>query len=197
MAVRVRPLRFDEVPALLDLVDGLADYEKLDRPTDEARKRLAHDAVANPPRFWTFFAEVDGSIVGYALYFFSYSTFLARPTLYLEDLFVLPEARGQGAGRALFRECAAEAVRRGCGRMEWQVLGWNTPAIEFYRRSGAAMLGEWQGCRLTGEALVAAATEPTPPRSPGADRADQPDNPSPADAPGRGHQRAGATDLAE
>jgi GNAT superfamily N-acetyltransferase len=96
-------------------------------------------------------------VVGYATYYFTYSTFLARPTLYLEDIFVMPSYRGRGAGRALFRACAAEAVRRGCGRMEWQVLDWNAPAIEFYQRSGARLLDDWRVCRLTGDALAAAA----------------------------------------
>ena len=154
---RVRSLRAEDVPRLLDLIDGLADYERLPRPTAEARARLAADATAAPPRFQTLLAELDGRVVGYAIYFFTYSTFLARPSLYLEDIFVRPDWRGRGAGRALFRACAAEAVRQECGRMEWSVLAWNQPSIDFYLRSGAAMLDEWRGCRLTGDALAAAA----------------------------------------
>jgi GNAT superfamily N-acetyltransferase len=157
MAPTVRGLRADDVPRLLDLIDGLADYERLPRPTAEARARLARDATAEPPRFETLLAELDGQIVGYAIYFFTYSTFLARPSLYLEDIFVAPEQRGRGAGRALFRACAAEAVGRECGRMEWSVLAWNQPSIDFYLRSGAEMLDGWRGCRLTGDALRAAA----------------------------------------
>jgi GNAT superfamily N-acetyltransferase len=153
----VRPLRPEDVLTLLDLIDGLADYEKLERPTTQARERLARDATADPPRFRTLLAEVDEQVVGYAIYFFTYSTFLARPTLYLEDIFVLPDHRGRGAGRALFGACAAEAVANDCGRMEWQVLAWNQPSIEFYQRAGAAMLDDWRGCRLTGDALRAAA----------------------------------------
>ena len=170
MGVRVRRLRPDDVPRLLDLIDGLADYEELPRPDAAARERLARDAVGRSARFRTLLAEIgpasprgaDGTtdVVGYALYFFTYSTFLARPTLYLEDIFVRPERRGQGVGRALFRACAAEAVRRGCGRMEWQVLDWNAPAIDFYRRSGARLLEEWRVCRLTGDELAAAAQGP-------------------------------------
>lgn len=157
MPVSIRPLRRPDVDRLLALIDGLADYEHLPRPDAGARARLAADALARPPRFRTLLAEIEGRAVGYAIYFFTYSTFLARPTLYLEDLFVEPDRRGEGAGRALFRACAAEAVRRGCGRMEWQVLDWNRPAIDFYRRSGAALMDEWRGCRLTGAALVRAA----------------------------------------
>jgi GNAT superfamily N-acetyltransferase len=91
--------------------------------------------------------------IGLALYYFTYSTFLGRPTLYLEDLFVLPEARGDGAGRALLRALAAIAVRRGCGRMEWTVLDWNTPSIRFYRKLGASLRREWILTRLTGAPL--------------------------------------------
>ena len=147
----VRPLEPRDVPRLLDLIDGLADYEKLARPDAEARERLAGDAASG--RFRTLLAELDGQVVGYAIYFFTYSTFLARPTLYLEDIFVLPERRGQGAGKALFRACAAEAVRQECGRMEWQVLDWNQPSIDFYERAGARLQKEWIPCRLTGDAL--------------------------------------------
>jgi GNAT superfamily N-acetyltransferase len=159
MAATVRELGSADVPRLLDLIDGLADYERLPRPTAEARARLARDATSDPPRFKTLLAELNGQVVGYAIYFFTYSSFLARPSLYLEDIFVLPDQRGRGAGRALFRACAAEAVRQECGRMEWSVLAWNQPSIEFYRRSGAEMLDEWRGCRLTGDALAAAARE--------------------------------------
>jgi GNAT superfamily N-acetyltransferase len=151
LSASVRPLESRDVPRLLDLIDGLADYEKLARPDAEARERLARDAASG--RFQTLLAELDGQVVGYAIYFFTYSTFLARPTLYLEDIFVLPECRGRGAGKALFRACAAEAVRLECGRMEWQVLDWNQPSIDFYERAGARLQKEWIPCRLTGEAL--------------------------------------------
>jgi GNAT superfamily N-acetyltransferase len=154
MSVAVRKLRPPDVPRLLGLIDGLADYEKLDRPDAAARERLAADAAADPPRFSTLLAEIDGQVVGYAIFFFTYSTFRARPTLYLEDVFVLPERRGQGAGVALFRACAREAVARGCARMEWQVLAWNTPSIEFYDRLGARHQADWLPYRLDDEALL-------------------------------------------
>lgn len=156
VASDVRALVASDVPALLDLIDALADYENLPRPDEAARRRLAADAVASPPRFEALLAEVDGRVSGYAIFFMTYSTFLARPTLYLEDLFVLPDARGRGAGAALFKACAAEAVRRECGRMEWVVLDWNTPSIEFYQRRGARQLKTWLPYRLDGAALVAA-----------------------------------------
>lgn len=154
MTVTVRELRQADVPRLLELIDGLADYEKLARPDAGARERMAADAMRKPPRFHALLADVDGESVGYAIYFFTYSTFLARPTLYLEDIFVLPEQRGHGAGIALFRACAREAVSNECGRMEWQVLSWNTPSIAFYERLGARHNADWLPFRLDGEALA-------------------------------------------
>ena len=154
MSVVIRALQQADVPRLLDLIDGLADYEKLPRPDADARQRLAADALATPPRFQSLLAELDGQLVGYAIYFFTYSTFRARPTLYLEDVFVLPEWRGKGAGVALFRACAREAVAGGCARMEWQVLSWNEPSIEFYRRLGARHLEDWLPFRLDDDALL-------------------------------------------
>jgi GNAT superfamily N-acetyltransferase len=162
-AARVRPLTAADVPVFLDLTDALADYERLDRPAPDARERLARDAIGGaggPKRFETLLADLDGAVVGYAVFFMTYSTFRALPTFYLEDIFVLPEARSRGAGRALFEACAQEAVRRGCGRMEWTVLRWNTPAIEFYDRRGARPLDEWLGYRLDGEALAAFGAAP-------------------------------------
>ena len=160
MTVRVRGLTAADIEPFLDLVDGLADYERLPRPETAARERLAQDALSDPPRFSVLLADVDGQVVGYAVYFFTYSTFLARPSLYLEDLFVTPAARGTGAGIGLFRACAAEAVRNDCGRMEWQVLSWNTPSIEFYRRLGARRLEDWHGYRLDQAGLAAIAAPP-------------------------------------
>jgi GNAT superfamily N-acetyltransferase len=155
MSALVRKLQPADVPRLLELIDGLADYEKLTRPDAASRERLAADATSDPPRFSTLLAELDGQVVGYAIYFFTYSTFRARPTLYLEDIFVLPERRGQGAGLALFRACARQAVAEGCARMEWQVLAWNTPSIEFYERLGAWHQADWLPFRLDDEALRA------------------------------------------
>jgi GNAT superfamily N-acetyltransferase len=142
------------VESFIGLIDALAAYEHLTPPDPDARKRLAHDAVASPPRFSTLLAEMDAQAVGYAVYVETYSTFLGLPTLYLEDLFVLPDFRGRGVGSAMFRECAAEAIRRGCGRMEWQVLAWNDLALGFYQHLGATPLHEeWRCYRLAGDAL--------------------------------------------
>lgn len=153
--LHIRPATAADAEVFLALVDALADYEKLARPTPQARERLRRDGFGPPEqrRFQPYLAELDGEAVGYAFTFETYSSFLALPTLYLEDLFVLPEARGRGAGYALFRFLAAEAVRRGCGRMEWQVLDWNALAIGFYERLGARRLREWYGYRLTAEQL--------------------------------------------
>jgi GNAT superfamily N-acetyltransferase len=149
-----------DVPVILRLIRGLAEYE-----------RLAHEAVATtsqirrhgfgPRRYFeTLICRRGREPIGFALYFFTYSTFLGRPTLYLEDLFVLPEERGRGAGRALLGELARIARRRGCGRMEWAVLDWNTPSIRFYRKLGATLRKEWILTRLTGPALRRLARTP-------------------------------------
>ena len=159
----VRPLTPGDVDAFVELIQALAEYEHLDPPDPAARRRLANDAVGTPPRFYALLAEVEGRAVGYAVFFETYSTFLARPTLYLEDLFVLPDFRARGVGDALFRACAREAVKRGCGRMEWQVLTWNDLAIGFYQHLGATALHEnWLSYRLAGEALEQLADDRPP-----------------------------------
>lgn len=152
--VTVRPATSADADAFLSLVDALADYEKLARPDEAARARLVADAwERTPSRFEAYLAWDDGEAVGYAICFETYSSFLARPTLYIEDLFVTPSARGKGAGRALFDFLQAEAKRKGCGRMEWVCLDWNRLAIDFYARRGAQHLTEWRYYRLDGAAL--------------------------------------------
>jgi GNAT superfamily N-acetyltransferase len=158
VSVIVRSLAATDAEQLLGLIDGLADYEKLPRPDPAARERLLADALSEPPRFHTLLADSDGQITGYAIFFFTYSTFRARPSLYLEDIFVVPDQRGRGAGLALFRAVAAEAVRQGCSRMEWQVLAWNEPSIKFYERLGARHMDDWLPFRLDGQALQAVGT---------------------------------------
>lgn len=153
METDVRPATADDADALLSLIDALADYEKLDRPTDDARHRLVEDGFGVRPRFGCLLALQDGAAVGYAIFFETYSTFLAKPTLYLEDLFVRPEARGSGAGRALFAAIEREALARGCGRLEWACLNWNQLAIDFYARRGAQHLDTWRSYRLTEDDL--------------------------------------------
>ena len=144
-----------EGDALAQLVCALADYENLPRPQPDALDRLTRDAFGASPRFDTWLARAAGKPVGYAISFFTYSTFLAMPTLYLEDLFVLPDYRSLGVGKRLFKACAQYGHEQGCGRMEWQVLHWNTPAIEFYHRLGARHMEEWLPYRLMREQIEA------------------------------------------
>jgi GNAT superfamily N-acetyltransferase len=143
-----------DVPTILALVRGLAEYERLLHECVATAGKLRRDGFGRRPYFQTLICRRRGTPVGFALYFFTYSTFLARPTLYLEDLFVLPAERGRGAGLALLRALARLAVRRGCGRMEWTVLDWNTPARRFYRALGAGFRTEWVLTRLTGTPLA-------------------------------------------
>ena len=144
----VRRARREDADTILRLVDALADYEHLRRPDADARKRLIHDLLSENPRLECYLCEVEGKAVGYAFIFETYSSFLALPTLYLEDLFVLPEFRKMKAGYALFSAMVAEALRRGCGRMEWTVLDWNQLAKDFYKRLGAKHMKEWQLYRI-------------------------------------------------
>ena len=151
--VTIRPAAAADGETFLALVDALADYEQLARPTPEARSRLLADAFGERPRISVFLGEVEGAAVAYAIVLETYSSFLALPTLYLEDLFVVPAARRGGIGRAFFRYLAEEALRRGCGRMEWVVLDWNQLAIDFYDKLGARRLTEWYTYRLTQDQL--------------------------------------------
>jgi GNAT superfamily N-acetyltransferase len=152
----IRSARPADVPVILVLIRGLADYEKLSHEVEATEERLGHSlfpADGSPAAAHCVLAEVAGQPAGFALYFFNYSTFLAKPGLYLEDLFVQPAFRGQGLGKALLLHLAKLANARGCGRMEWTVLDWNQPAIDFYESLGARRLKEWQHCRLSGPAL--------------------------------------------
>ena len=142
-----------DVPTILALIRGLAEYERLAHQMEATAARVRAHGFGRRRYFETLICRRGGRPVGFALYFFTYSTFLARPSLYLEDLFVLPEERGAGAGKALLRALARIAVRRGCGRMEWAVLDWNRPAIGFYRRLGAQLKRQWILTRLTGPPL--------------------------------------------
>jgi GNAT superfamily N-acetyltransferase len=142
-----------DAESVLTLIDALAAYEKLPPPDAGARERLLRDMAGDRPRFEAYLGAVDGKDVGYAFIFETYSSFLAMPTLYLEDLFVLPEWRSRKVGYTLFSGMAAEAYRRGCGRMEWAVLDWNQLAIDFYEKLGARRLKEWHSYRLGREQL--------------------------------------------
>jgi GNAT superfamily N-acetyltransferase len=152
-AVAIRRAESHDLDAVVALVRELAAFEKLPGPDEAAAARLRADFGANPPRYWLLVADRDGAIVGYALYFYCYSTFLAQPSLYLEDLYVRPAERGRGVGRAFMLRLAEEAVAHGCGRFEWTVLDWNVHAQRFYRGLGADVHAEWQLCRVTEPAL--------------------------------------------
>jgi GNAT superfamily N-acetyltransferase len=152
----IRPATSEDVPLILQFVRELAAYEKLlgeVEATEATLRRTLFPPGGARPDAHVLIGEVGGIPAGFAVYFFSYSTFLARPGLYLEDVFVRPEFRGKGIGKALLAHLTRLARARGCGRMEWAVLDWNEPAIEFYRRIGAVPLGEWTTFRLTGAAL--------------------------------------------
>jgi len=142
------------VPVIADLIRGLARYEKLEDQVEMTEELLATALFGERPYAEVVLAEEDGLAVGFALFFHNFSTFLGRPGIYLEDLFVLPEFRGRGIGRTLLAHLARLAVERGCGRLEWAVLDWNRDAIGFYERLGARPLSEWTVYRLTGEALT-------------------------------------------
>lgn len=143
MKFRIRPALRRDLPALVDLIRQLAEFERLSPPDGSALRRLALHGFGRRPQFRILVAERAGAIVAYAFYFFTYSTFLARPTLFIEDLFVRPDARRGGIGERLVHTLAAIARKRGCGRMEWMVLDWNVGARRFYKRLGARTLPEW------------------------------------------------------
>jgi GNAT superfamily N-acetyltransferase len=152
-ALTVRRGRVGDASVICELIRGLARYERLERDCVVQPAAVRRHGFGRRRYFETLICRRGRRPVGFALYFFTYSTFLGRPTLYLEDLFVVPEERGRGAGRALLRALARIAVRRGCGRMEWAVLDWNTPSIRFYKRLGAGLRKEWILTRLTGAPL--------------------------------------------
>ena len=143
-----------DVPEILRLVTELADYEKLSHMVVGTEAMLHEALFGERPCVEALVAERGGRTVGFALYFTTYSTFLARPGLYLEDIFVVPERRGRGIGRSLMLHLARVANERGCGRMEWAVLDWNESAIRFYEALGSRRLGDWTTCRLAGDALA-------------------------------------------
>src|SRR5690349_2947519 len=136
---------------ILRLIRALAEYEKLAEMAVGTEARLRESLFGAPPAAEAMIAERGGRAVGFALYFTTFSTFLCRPGLYLEDLFVEPEHRGAGIGKALLARLAALAVERDCGRLEWRVLDWNEPSIRFYESLGAKLMPEWQLVRMTAE----------------------------------------------
>jgi GNAT superfamily N-acetyltransferase len=155
-------LRFagpDDAATIHRFIVALATYERAPDAVEVTVAELTRQLGSERPPFECLLAELDGEAVGFALYFASYSTWRGRAGIYLEDLFVLPEARGRGIGRRLLRELATVAAARGCGRLEWAVLDWNQPAIDFYLGLGAEALDEWTTYRLSGEALAALGRE--------------------------------------
>ena len=153
MSVAIAPAVPDDVPLILTFIRELAAYEKLSHVVSATEHDLARTLFGERPAAEVRIARWSGEPAGFALFFPNYSTFLGKPGLYLEDLFVRPAFRGHGIGRALLRELAQIAHARGCGRLEWWVLDWNEPAIGFYKKLGAEPMSDWTVFRLTGEAL--------------------------------------------
>ena len=151
---QILPARPEDCGVLHALIRALAEYEKLAHAAVGTVEALRAELFGERPVIEAALAWEADRAVGFALWFHSYSTFLARRGLWLEDLYVVPEARGQGHGKALLLHCARLAVERGCGRFEWSVLDWNQPSIDFYQTAGATVLPDWKICRMTGEALL-------------------------------------------
>ena len=154
-SVTIRKATKDDADLVIEFIQALAVYEKLSGPDAEGVDRIRELGWGDRPRFEVLLAFVGDTPIGFALYFYQFSTFAARPTLYLEDLFVYPDFRGSGSGKALLVALAREAVKSGCGRMDWMVLDWNEPAIKFYEGLGAEVMTDWELCRLSGPALNA------------------------------------------
>jgi len=151
--IEIRPATVADVPRLLELIRGLAAYEKLSSEVIATEAQLRQHLFGPHPAAQVRLASVSGETVGFALFFRNFSTFLGRPGIYLEDVFVVPEFRGHGVGRALLAAVARVAVEQNCGRMEWSVLDWNEPAIRFYKSLGAAPMSQWTVYRMTREAI--------------------------------------------
>jgi GNAT superfamily N-acetyltransferase len=158
MATTIRPATKEDTGIILGFIRALAAYEREPDAVRATEEDLLRHGFGENPYFGCLLAEEDGAPAGFALYFFDYSTWLGRPGLYLEDVFVHPEFRGRGIGKALLQRLAAIALEKGCARMKWEVLDWNTPAIEFYTAMGAELQKEWLNVRLSGEALERLAT---------------------------------------
>ena len=150
---RVRDATEDDVPLILSFIKELAEYEKLSHEVVASEETLREGLFGGRRYAEVLISEYDGTPAGFALFFHNFSTFLGRPGIYLEDLYVRPEFRGAGIGRALLVRLARLATERGCGRLEWWVLDWNGPSIGFYEKLGAVAMDDWTVYRLTGEAL--------------------------------------------
>ena len=150
----IRPATPGDVPVLFELIKALAEYEKLSHAVTGNAETLKAHLFGEKPYAEALIAEYESQAVGYALFFYNYSTFLTKPGIYLEDLFVLPEYRDRGIGKALIKSVGKIAIERNCGRLEWSVLDWNEPAIAFYENLGASVLPEWRICRVTEDSLT-------------------------------------------
>jgi GNAT superfamily N-acetyltransferase len=152
--LRLRSAQPADIPQILTFIRELAEYERAPGRAVATPADLQRYVFGEHPLAFVVMADWDGAPAGFALWFYSFSTWEGRPGLYLEDLFVRPSFRGLGIGKALLKHLAAVALRRGCTRYVWQVLDWNTPSLEFYKAMGAKVLGEWLTCRVEGEALA-------------------------------------------
>lgn len=152
--IQIRPANPADVPLILRLVRELAEFEREPDAVEATEPMLQTALFGDRPAAEALIAEIDGVAQGFALFFQNFSTWTGRPGLYLEDLYVTPDARGAGVGTALLRHLAGIALDRGCGRFEWAVLDWNEPAIQFYRTMGAVGMDEWRVQRVTGDALA-------------------------------------------
>ena len=156
---RISPANASDVATILDLIGQLAVYEKLEHMVTGSEAMLTEALFGKTPSCQCVLARANDVPVGFALFFTTFSTFLCKPGLYLEDLFVIPSARGKGVGKALLKHLAALAQQRGCGRLEWRVLDWNTPSIEFYKSLGATVMPEWHLVRMTQTEIAALAED--------------------------------------
>jgi GNAT superfamily N-acetyltransferase len=154
MDTTIRKAVAEDVGLILEFIRALAAFEREPDAVTATEADLLRDGFGEAPYFQCLIAEQEGRAAGFAFYFFNYSTWTGRPGLYLEDLFVHPEFRGLGIGKALLARVAAIAVEKGCPRLQWEVLDWNTPAVDFYAALGADFLDEWRNVRVTGEALI-------------------------------------------
>ena len=152
-AVAITPATRADVPRIHELMHGLAVYEKIEHEMVSTVADLDRALFGTPPLAEAIVGRLDGEAVGFALFYPTYSTFSGKPGLWLEDLFVIPEARGAGVGKALLAGLAGLAAARGCGSVQWEVLDWNAPAIRFYESLGAEPLSEWTTMKLAGDAL--------------------------------------------
>jgi len=158
--MRIAAATEQDIPVILEMIRGLAEYEKLLDQFEATEDRLRTTLFGERPAAEALLAFAGEEPAGFAIFFTNYSTFLAKPGIYLEDLFVKPPLRGSGVGKALLKRIAQIAVERGCGRVEWSVLDWNEPSIRFYESLGAVAMNDWTTFRLTGEPLATLGSRP-------------------------------------